>query len=361
MVQLQKHNMPPNTTLVAMDAEKLFRCQLFFTKHMLRDRRCTFDVFEYQTSLEKFTEFYNAVSKDRTTSFSDHFQITGTIPVRAAVRKFAEHMALPATAKLDSPDNTVPQTHTSIQQHMPIASRAPAKASVPQVPQKSWPVSVLRAHQTQQVQQAQHVQHVQQAQQAQQTQRGPARKKRRGPQSSAPVTATGSLACSTNDTAMPCKTSCVTGPAASPDVKFLVHFLCSVSDMSFGKTAASALVNSMRAKGCMWLFLVTVSGITTYATRELQAFCPFEAWPMRMCLMPAVTHYTFPAHRLLAPREKKEFYAKWKVSQAQMPRMQVSDPVARYYGFVPGDVVEIQRRTFAGTVPAYRVVVHAAV
>ena len=49
--------------------------------------------------------------------------------------------------------------------------------------------------------------------------------------------------------------------------KFLVHFLPSPSDISFGKPAAEALIAHMKEHGYTWLFLVTVSGVTPYATR----------------------------------------------------------------------------------------------
>jgi DNA-directed RNA polymerase subunit H (RpoH/RPB5) len=39
----------------------------------------------------------------------------------------------------------------------------------------------------------------------------------------------------------------------------------------------------------------------------------------------------------------------------------VSDAAAKYYGYVPGDVVAVRRNTFAGHLDAFRVVVHVPV
>lgn len=89
--------MPANATPVAMDMEKLFRCQQFFIKHLLPARGCTFDVLEYQTGREKFERFFQAVR-----TFPDYemyFHITGTIPVRRAVRKQFKASTSPARCR----------------------------------------------------------------------------------------------------------------------------------------------------------------------------------------------------------------------------------------------------------------------
>eukprot|EP00286_Rhodomonas_abbreviata_P001270 CAMPEP_0181288980 /NCGR_PEP_ID=MMETSP1101-20121128/637_1 /TAXON_ID=46948 /ORGANISM="Rhodomonas abbreviata, Strain Caron Lab Isolate" /LENGTH=185 /DNA_ID=CAMNT_0023393169 /DNA_START=246 /DNA_END=799 /DNA_ORIENTATION=+ len=54
-------------------------------------------------------------------------------------------------------------------------------------------------------------------------------------------------------------------------------------------------------------------------------------------------HDMVPAHRLLQPGEKRKLLARYKVRVEQLPRILLSDPVAKYLGLRRGDVVEILR------------------
>lgn len=299
--------MAKNATPVAMDMQKLWQCQQFFIKHLLPARQATFNVLEYQTSLKKFAQYYDLV-RDQS-NLASHFQITGTLPIRRAMKRFA------VTATVDEP--TVP--------NMPRNDALPEGSTIPAVVEAAWPASVKKALKQEL------------AKEEQDETDG-----------------------SDDDSEATPRVKFEWNTRGTTKVKFLVHFLPSVADISFGKTTAVELIKCMREHGYQWLFLVTVSGLTTYAARELQASCAFETWPMKTCLSRLNTHFTVPPFRRLTLKEKKDFFAKWRVSQAQVSRMQVTDPTAKFYGFVPGDVVQIRRRTFVGCVDAYRVITHAA-
>jgi len=116
----------------------------------------------------------------------------------------------------------------------------------------------------------------------------------------------------------------------------------------------------MAANDISWLFLVTGSSVTAPAQKLLERAVHVEYWPVAACLSCAETHQTVPACRRLTAREKKEFYAQNGISAANLPRMLVTDRMSKYWGFVPGDVVELHRKTHVGIVKGeMRVVTHA--
>jgi DNA-directed RNA polymerase I, II, and III subunit RPABC1 len=127
-------------------------------------------------------------------------------------------------------------------------------------------------------------------------------------------------------------------------------------------------VTRMEKENLTRAILILKKGITTFAKRILQELAhPIDpSKPKRIVelfeteeLLINITEHVFvPEHKLLSEIEKKALLEKYKLKETQLPRIQLIDPIARFYGLQKGQVVKIIRPSeTAGRYVTYRLVV----
>lgn len=130
-------------------------------------------------------------------------------------------------------------------------------------------------------------------------------------------------------------------------------------DAKVGMKPIKSYCEKMKEEDVKRAIIVVKQGMTSYAKQALAAFPNYklEQFNETELLVNITQHQLVPKHIRLTQEEKKKLLEKYKLESSQLPRIQVNDPVARYYGLERGEVVKIIRNSeTAGKYVTYRLV-----
>ena len=107
--------------------------------------------------------------------------------------------------------------------------------------------------------------------------------------------------------------------------------------------------------------IVVLNELTSQAKQaliEISTKKQIQCFNISELMINITEHVDVPKHILLDEKEKKLLLEKYKIKESQLPKILITDPVAKFYGLRKGDIVKIIRNSEnAGKYVTYRVTI----
>jgi len=137
-------------------------------------------------------------------------------------------------------------------------------------------------------------------------------------------------------------------------------FIFFPEDQKVGVRPIRSYCEKMKEQQVQKAIIVVQQGMSSFAKQALAEMAPkfrLEQFTETELLVNIIEHSLVPKHTRLSKEEKRALLDKYKMKESQLPRIQIQDPVARYYGLERGEVVKIIRKSeTAGQYVTYRLV-----
>ena len=107
-------------------------------------------------------------------------------------------------------------------------------------------------------------------------------------------------------------------------------------------------------------FIIT-SNLNKKAYKQLIKYKDTEVFRIHELLINIMDHDLIPKHIVLNEDEKKKYLEAYETNKKTMSKMNVTDPVARYYNMQVGDIVRIERPSITSGISIhYRIVINSS-
>ncbi|KAL8270759.1 hypothetical protein Esti_005314 [Eimeria stiedai] len=131
---------------------------------------------------------------------------------------------------------------------------------------------------------------------------------------------------------------------ADPEAKVIVYFADETKKT--GVKPIRELTERMEERNIHRAILVTQNVLTAFAKDAIAEAAPrhiIEFFMESELLVNITKHELVPKHVPLTPEEKQQLLQRYRVKEVQLPRIQVADPVSRYFGLARGQLPHQQQ------------------
>lgn len=145
----------------------------------------------------------------------------------------------------------------------------------------------------------------------------------------------------------------------NPDTQFGSIYVEFNGDQNLGIKPVKTFVHEVGSRNCYAGILITMVPPTSAGLKICAGMDPkqhsIEIFQESELVVNITKHELVPKHVLLSYEEKRVLLERYRLKESQLPRIQRSDPVAKYLGLKRGQVVKIIRKSeTAGRYASYR-------